>query len=396
LDKLYQRSISMGCDPEFFLSTKDGKIVESSVLIPDNGIKSNKGHQTCVTNDGLSTKLTRDGVQVEINCRPNTCRANLGNEIMHIFGQLYEKLNNEQANLKACFDEVVKLDVDIMAKLDNTSKVFGCAPSKNLYSGKTSIITVDASKYPYRSGGGHIHIGGAVGNRVEVREFLHKQTKLAVRLLDIVCGNTCVLIDRDPGQIERRKVYGRAGEYRLPEYGLEYRTPSNFWLRSYELFSLTFGLARLAIEIGLTIYAYEKANKKRHPYRILLRLCTKKNIEIAINNNDFDLAKKNFDKIKHILCKMTGYSGHYPIADDNLADFEYFVEKGIDHWFKEDPLMHWKNHPEGHETGWESWCNRTVKPQRLVSEGKGINPLEAKEYPLDEEDYDDNEYDRFQ
>jgi hypothetical protein len=385
LDKLVQRSLSLGCDPEFFFATKEGKIVESKVLVPEGGISSDKSLQTCVTNERIDTKITRDGVQVEINCRPNTCRANLGNEIMYIFGQLYEKLNDEQANLKVCFDEVVKLDEDTMAKLDNTSRVFGCAPSKNLYTGKTSIIPIDASKYPYRSGGGHIHIGGASNNKQEVVNFLHKQPKLAVRLLDIVCGNTCVLLDRDQGQVERRKVYGRAGEYRLPSHGLEYRTPSNFWLKSYELFSLVFGLARLAVEIGLTIYNFERTNKKRHEYRILLRLCKKEDIEMAINNNDFALAKANFDKIKKVLCAMTGYSGHYPIADNNLADFEYFVSKGIDHWFKQDPLISWKDHAEGHDTGWESWCERVVKPQRLRAEGISVKPK-----PLDEEDDEDN------
>ena len=82
-----------------------------------------------------------------------------------------------------------------------------------------------------------------------VQKALHEDPLLAVKILDIVVGNTCVIMDRAPSQVERRKVYGRAGEYRLPAHGIEYRTLSNFWLRSYQLTHLVFSLARFAINI---------------------------------------------------------------------------------------------------------------------------------------------------
>ena len=45
-------------------------------------------------------------------------------------------------------------------------------------------------------------------------------------------GLPAVLIDTDK---QRRKLYGKAGSMRHKDYGVEYRTVSNFWLSSQEL-----------------------------------------------------------------------------------------------------------------------------------------------------------------
>jgi hypothetical protein len=172
-------------------------------------------------------------------------------------------------------------------------------------------------------------------------------------------------------QVERRKVYGRAGEYRLPAYGIEYRTPSNFWLRSYQLFSLVTGLARFAGNIALSIYIDEGVNlgKKDHlsEYRQILDQCSKSDVEKAINKNDFDLAKKNFDSIKDMIVEITP-DEHYnlPLWKSNIKEFEYFVSKGIDYWFKEDPVTQWCSLSDGHGRGWESFSVDRVRSDRLA------------------------------
>lgn len=355
---------TLGCDPEFFFTNK-GKILEASSVLPKEGFK----YETYT-----KSKFVIDGVQAELNPNSNTCIANLANEIRRAFERLkLDVLDKQKVDLS--FEGVIKFSEDDMLHLNEESKKFGCAPSKNLYTRRDSIITVNPATYQYRSAGGHIHIGSNYPTD-ELVIFLHAKPRLAVRLLDLVCGNTCVLVDRDPSQVERRKVYGRAGEYRLPKHGLEYRTLSNFWLHSYQMMSLAFGLARTAITIGFDIYKYEKLYPdKRSRFRKILTLVNRKDVANAINNNDFDLAKKNFDKIKKYLVSIENDDYHYPISKDSLDAFEYFVKKGMKYWFKEDPLTHWLNIPEGHNTGWGAFCTKVVAPEMKLTNEINLKKL---------------------
>jgi len=354
----------MGCDPEFFFKSGD-KIIEASKILPKDGLAVGSRMLTQSSSNPASPKFIIDGVQAELNPRPYACRANLGNELKECFRLLNTDVLQKQ-KVGISFEGMIELPKEDMDKLTEESKKFGCAPSKNMYTKKTSVITVDPSKYRFRSAGGHIHISGD-GSRGNMTELFHKKPGLTVRLLDLVVGNTCVLVDRDPYQVERRKVYGRAGEYRLPEYGIEYRTLSNFWLQSYQLMSLTFGLVRQAVSIAMDIYRYEKDGRHTVPkseHRELMRLVSKKEVEEAINSNDFDLAKRNFDRIKDYLVDIVGDdNSHYPINKYTIKPFEFFVSKGMSHWFKKDPLDHWVNNPEGHGHGWEAFCENVITPE---------------------------------
>jgi hypothetical protein len=161
-----------------------------------------------------------------------------------------------------------------------------------------------------------------------------------VKMLDIICGNTCVLIDRDEGNKIRRKLYGRAGEYRLPKHGLEYRTLSNFWLEAYPLMSFAFGMARLAVQ--LMSHEPEKVDAY---FKAFTEAVDMADIEKAINENDFDLAYSNFKKIEPLLLQVCAVQDHCPINRGNMAQFHYFVNRvktlGIKHYFPQDPITHW-------------------------------------------------------
>lgn len=78
-----------------------------------------------------------------------------------------------------------------------------------------------------------------------------KSIKL-VKYLDLCLGIPSVLYDHDTF---RRSLYGQAGSFRLPEYGLEYRTLSSYMLndeylgliydqviKSIQLFNINFEL----------------------------------------------------------------------------------------------------------------------------------------------------------
>ncbi len=91
---------------------------------------------------------------------------------------------------------------------------FGCEPDYNAWTGKVNLKP--QPPHPFmRSAGGHIH----------VETWLPK--KPAVQAMDLFVSVPAVLMDKGH---ERKQLYGKAGAYRPKSYGLEYRTPSNFWI----------------------------------------------------------------------------------------------------------------------------------------------------------------------
>lgn len=356
-DKILLAGVVFGCDPEFFFEKK-GKIIGSEKIIDKNkGITI----RSPIGDYNSKSKFIVDGVQAELNPKPNTCRQSLASEISICFQELYKKIK-EDKDLSINFATTIKISKKELMSLDEKSRVFGCAPSKNTDTKHQNAVSLkDPSKYLYRSAGGHIHLGhtnSPNNGSYQPTQIVMREPERVVQILDIIVGNTCVLIDRDKGNIERRKTYGRAGEYRTPTHGIEYRTLSNFWLRSYPLMSFVMGLSRLAISILTSSMPGRDYEKE------LLNLVNINEIQKAINTNNFNLAWNNFQKIKPFIARVC--DKNFPLTATTLPAFEFFVSKGLDYWFKENPLEHWitlGNAPSRH--GWENFLENTVIPQMM-------------------------------
>lgn len=287
----------LGSDPEFFFK-KDGKVVGAEKVLPKGGFLS-------LSNSGC---VIIDGVQGELNPRPSDCRESHLFFIAHLLNDI------KGMGYEISFSNTVDVSKDELETLSPACQGFGCSPSKNVY-GSNPVRVSDASKFYKRSAGGHIHLGISEGGYDE------EAYKKMVRLLDILVGNTCVLIDRDENNKVRRENYGRAGEYRTPKHGLEYRTLSNFWLDSYTLGHFVLGMARYAVMVyhnGL----YEK----------VINMVNEKDIVDAINNNDFDLAFANFKKLIPLFMD-TPNNGAYPLTRETLPGFLHLVEVGYKELF---------------------------------------------------------------
>lgn len=345
-----------GCDPELFVQDASGRIVGAERII-NNRAKSILGGRAVL-----------DGVQLELHPAPQMCRANLGNGIQYIFQALREHLARpefREKGFKICFSPFVEISKKEHQALSEETRILGCNPSLNVY--KESPLRVNPLTYRKRSAGGHIHIGSiSFEPRMKTDPEIAKRL---VRVLDIIVGNTCVMVDRDPFAALRRRNYGRAGEYRLPPHGLEYRVLSNFWMRSYQLFSMVTGLTRL----GLSIMKTQLDPHTTQPNTFyngwpaeeeLLALVNRDDIVKAINTNDYDLARSNYEKIKPFIeanCTNTTESG---LCAAYLANFDIFLDRirdhGIEYWFPDDPMDHWCEKPEGHGTGWESFIGTKI------------------------------------
>lgn len=312
--RIIARSLALGTDPELFI-TRNKKVVGSDVVVKNQ-------------NDSV----IRDGVQVEFNPYPDTCREVLMNRTRRCF----EKLNDfmESTGTEMSKSVTLKITQKNFDNLPEESKKFGCSPSFNIYDGHDGPKP-DPAEYKYRSAGGHIHLGAYMGTDYGGLYATLRKTRQTVVMLDIILGNTAVMLDRDRGNKERRKYYGHAGEYRLPKHGLEYRTLSNFWLRGTPLFSLVFGLARQAVYMSHDGYLAD-----------FLECVDIKDIRDAINNNDLKLAKKNFNKIKHLI---VGYAeiSRCPISEETLPEFEKMVSIGINNLFPDELKDVWMTNYTG-------------------------------------------------
>ena len=101
---------------------------------------------------------------------------------------------------------------------------------------------------------------------------------------------------------------------------------SNFWIADVKLFYLFFGLSRTAVNI---LYNYHRGNKEGvATYNKIMERVNQQEVIQAINNNDFDLAKKIFESIEDILVKINhnGDSTHSsPLHGKGMVAFKYLV-----------------------------------------------------------------------
>ena len=119
----------------------------------------------------------------------------------------------------------------------------------------------------------------------------NEQLKEAVKCLDAVLGIATVCMFKDMDDPRRRMLYGKAGEYRLPPHGLEYRVLSNAWLCHPLITNLVLDLARNCVVASVTgVFKYWKHNEEE-----TIRI---------INECDYKAAKKLLTVNKELFCKM--------------------------------------------------------------------------------------------
>lgn len=355
--------VTFGSDPELFLEDMQGRIVPSHKVIPKGGWDL-KGE---IRNRDSSCKIVRDGVQIEVNADADSCRELSSYYIGMAMTSLVHRLDGlklEGQEYRVSKAGVIHLSDEELKGLPKDTLEFGCKPSFNIYD-PDAKVGVEGDKYNYRSGSGHIHLGrlphtiwyDPTQHYSPLRKSKAVDRRLElVHLLDIVLGNTCVMIDRDPLQKERRKHYGRAGEFRLPEHGLEYRTLSNFWMRDYALASFVFGMARYAVMIlhSSHLETYEDRFKGEQAYPFATELVGSvdaQKVREAIDNNDPDLAAENFKAVADFIRKYPLWNTRKDAVKDmpldavRLISFKYFLEdvknRGLDAIFPKGILEAW-------------------------------------------------------
>lgn len=381
---------NLGTDPELFLAASDGDIIGAERVIDKEGLKMPQQLDPQTGKPMVNRNIVLDGVQLELHPAPSTCRQSLAAGLAILFQNLRNALATREDGVRASFEPVVHVSKKEMDQLSDAAKTLGCAPSLNAAKANATVKVAKRDAL-MRSAGGHIHMGiGAL--RPLLAADNGKGAKPLVDLFDILCGLPCVLLDRDPNAAKRRRVYGRAGEYRLPAWGIEYRVPSNFWLRNYLLMHFVTGQLTQALDVW-TYSTHEAATAcggKASSFNFAADLTKRvdmKNVHKAINRNDLELARREWKKVA---AWIEEHVPTYPIYGKGLSsgiqllNFDYFAEviaeKGLQYWFPDDPMVHWcgsgRNRPG--VGGFESYMfgSSQVQQERFAAASRipGITP----------------------
>lgn len=204
-------NVLRGADPELFL-----RDIETEKPVVSIGLIG--GTKRVPRDIGGGFALQEDNVAVEFNIPPANNKAQFQASIQHVLNYLRTEL------------EPKGLELDISATQDFTlddlahpqAQELGCEPDYNAWTGREN----PRPKAPetLRSSGGHLHIGYDNPNGKLSREI--------IKAHDLFCGVASLIYDNDT---RRRSIYGKAGACRIKKYGVEYRTLSNFWIKTPEL-----------------------------------------------------------------------------------------------------------------------------------------------------------------
>lgn len=261
-------SCTTGSDPEIFAVDGKGKLIPAWEYL---------GKQVA----GADPHAFWDGFQAEFTTKSASCLALGMDSIQSGLQMVWDAARKVDKKAKLLPSAVIEVPQDMMKAASDEHADLGCDPSANAY-GTLPIDIADPRTMPLRFAGFHMHFGqGAHGDlyystKVVGTKELHKRADDAVKGIDQVAGLISVAVLGYMDDERRRQFYGRAGEYRLPPHGLEYRTLSVAALRHPVLAHLFFDLGRLGINVGLM-----KLNIWGVPQEEIQRIINERDVEQA-------------------------------------------------------------------------------------------------------------------
>jgi len=257
------KNVLIGSDPEIFIKDKSGEL--SSAINLFKGTKDNP------IDIGKGCFVQEDNILVEFNTPPTNN--------LEVFLKSVDHSKNYIETILAPLDkELYYSSSEIATKKileDEKANIFGCSPSYNVLdeqSVELNIELLSEEDRNLRSAGMHIHIG---------YEYPEEETNDRL----VLCFElfvTLPLINQDLDVHNRRLLYGKIGDSRDKDYGVECRSLGGYFLRNEE--SITDVWNR-------TLKAIEFANNSKKTNKELKEL-----VESCLNS-DKTVNLKNLDKV---------------------------------------------------------------------------------------------------
>lgn len=225
-------TLLIGCDPELFVKTKEGKFISGWGMVEGDKKRPLKVEKGAVQVDGMA---------LEFNIDPAASFEEFVESVEAVKKQLSEMIGADKFELTA--DPSVFFDEDVWSMTPDEAKILGCEPDFNAWENGGANPRPDNST-TMRSGGGHVHVGWT--DDADLTDFDHQAACMqATKQLDAALGLQSLLWDNNN---DRRKLYGKAGAYRIKPYGMEYRVLSNAWVRNSALIGHVYKVTRKAME----------------------------------------------------------------------------------------------------------------------------------------------------
>lgn len=203
--------LTIGADPEVFVIDSNNKVTSAIGFVGGS-----KEHPKPVSHGAVQ----EDNILAEFNIDPATCKIDFVNNIDIVMLELQKIL--DKSNLKTSIITSHNFNKKKLLSWGEKAMEFGCSSEWNAWTERVKPKPKSATTL--RTAGGHIHVG--------YDDPFEPANYELTKMLDYVLGLQSVLIDKDS---KRRALYGKAGSMRHKPYGMEYRTLSNFWLKSQEL-----------------------------------------------------------------------------------------------------------------------------------------------------------------
>lgn len=258
--------ILWGTDPEAFAAyEKDGKLYtlppyffRENLGVPVTRKNKNDRHPVFIQT--ANWKFHEDGAAFEMSVTPTHDPRELWETIQDCAKVAGEQLLSQFPD--HCmpvlqFLPTIGFDVerwkDMGPDFDYSTR-FGCDPDLDATEFNRPSVEIDASKWPFRYSGGHIHMSGC--------KLFEDDPMMAVLCQMITSG--CAAIahsDRPDLDHDRTFMYGKPGKYRFQNYGedtpfgpdymfgIEYRTPSSRWASNWNIAKEVFKWAEIGIQI---------------------------------------------------------------------------------------------------------------------------------------------------
>lgn len=245
-------NFTVGCDPEIFVKKK-GKAFSAHGLVEGTKEKPQKTNRGAVQVDGLALEFNTDPVALS-----DFTGFNLN--IVKTVGDLKALVAAEGVSFN--ISPTQEFDKDLLESQPKEALELGCDPDFNAYTMQENPSPKEKAT-TFRTAAGHIHLGWGADIPVDNEDHF-KICADFVKTLDATVGLFMTIIDREP---LRRELYGKAGAFRPKPYGVEYRTPSNVWIRNKNYRKLVFVLLQQAVKIqssprGISNYIPEYSPEK--------------------------------------------------------------------------------------------------------------------------------------
>lgn len=263
--------LKMGGDPEMFAVNPDGEAISSHNIIKtkDGRIEARNSYD--------APRIKRDGAALEIELPARYCRDELHQSTHQLLQRTLRAAEKVNPDYTLSFKPVQKLSKDSLEGAPEDIFEFGCDPDWNAHTGMLQHPQLADRRSLLRFTGGHLHLSVQTVTQSQVgRDWpINYNDGLSDRQYDRYGHGTIVVANKDEkleayatlalladylvalpmvavlgvahgeGEGERRRTYGRAGSFRMPKHGFEYRVLStNGMMLSPVVFYLVYGLWR--------------------------------------------------------------------------------------------------------------------------------------------------------